>query len=144
MLQGTNGALTMGFIVTMIICTIGFLIYWILSIQRRTLQFGILRAMGLKLKDVIGMLLCEQLLVSGTAILVGILIGGIASKLYVPLLQIVYGTADQIPPFRVSAAREDYLQIYLIVFIMLLFGISILGRLISRININQAIKLGED
>lgn len=144
MLQGTNGALTMGFIITMVICTIGFLIFWILSIQKRTLQFGILRAMGLKLKDVIGMLIWEQVLVSGTSIFAGLIIGGIASKLFIPLLQIVYSSAEQIPPFRVVAHRGDYIKLYIIIFIMLFFAISILGRLISRIKINQAIKLGED
>ena len=47
MFQGTNGILTVGFICILMLCTIGFLIYWILSIQSRTLQFGIFRAMGM-------------------------------------------------------------------------------------------------
>ena len=33
LLQGFNGMLTLGFIITMFICVIGFLIYWILSIN---------------------------------------------------------------------------------------------------------------
>jgi putative ABC transport system permease protein len=43
-LQGTNGSLTLGFISTILITIIGFLMYWILSIMGRALQFGILRA----------------------------------------------------------------------------------------------------
>ena len=38
--QGTNGILTVGFIVVLILCVTGFLIFWILSIQSRALQFG--------------------------------------------------------------------------------------------------------
>ena len=144
MLQGTNGALTLGFIVTMTISTIGFLIYWILSIKQRVLQFGIFRAMGLSVKKLIGMLVCEQILISGTAILIGIIIGGITSDLFVPLLQMVYSAAQQVPPFKVAASREDYIRIYSVVLTMLGIGLSVLGVIISRIKIHQAIKLGED
>ena len=34
--QGTNGVLTIGFIIVLLLCTTGFLIYWIHSIQSRT------------------------------------------------------------------------------------------------------------
>lgn len=36
MLQGTNGILTVGFVIVLLLCTVGFLIYWILSIQSRS------------------------------------------------------------------------------------------------------------
>ena len=56
LLQGMNGMLTLGFIASMLISLLGFLIYWIISIQNRTLMFGILRAMGMSLAKVIGCL----------------------------------------------------------------------------------------
>ena len=144
MLQGMNGMLTLGFIASMVISLIGFLIYWIISIQNRTLQFGILRAMGMSLARVIGMLACEQLLVSGAAILVGIIIGGITGDLFIPLLQIMYSSADQVPPFRIVANRDDYIKIYAVIAFMITTGFLILWRIISKIRIDQAVKLGED
>lgn len=144
MLQGMNGMLTLGFIAAMLISMLGFLIYWIISIQDRILQFGILRAMGLSMFRVIGMLVCEQVLVSGAAILLGIIIGGLAGDLFIPLLQIVYSSADQVPPFRIMASGDDYLKIYGVIGAMLLMGFLILWRIISRIRIDQAVKLGED
>ncbi|HZJ82574.1 MAG TPA: FtsX-like permease family protein [Clostridia bacterium] len=144
MLQGTNGALTLGFVVTMSVSTIGFLIYWILSIRQRVLQFGIFRAMGLSVSKIMGLLAWEQLLISGTAIFIGIVVGGLTSDLFVPLLQIIYSAADQVPPFKVMASGQDYIKIYSVVVLMLVVGISALGILVSRIKIHQAIKLGED
>lgn len=144
MLQGTNGALTMGFVITMLVSTIGFLIYWALSIRSRVLQFGIFRAMGLSMRNIIIMLVNEQLLISGIAVLMGIIIGGLTSDLFIPLLKIAYSVEDLSIPFRVFAYGTDYVKIYSIVGVMLLSGITILGILVSRININQAIKLGED
>ena len=144
MLQGLNGALTLGFIIIMIMCIIGFLIYWILSIKARTLQFGILRAMGMSFREIIGMLFYEQLLVSGVAIIVSIIIGGIASDLFVPLFQSLFNSYDTVPPFSVVPLRSDYIKIYAIVGSMLIICFGILGRIISQIKVSQALKLGED
>lgn len=144
MLQGMNGALTLGFITIMIMCIIGFLIYWILSIKSRTLQFGILRAMGMSYGEIIAMIVYEQILVSGVAIVVAVVIGGIASDLFVPLFQSLYDASERIPPFVVTSLRSDYLKIYAIVLAMLVVGFVVLGRIIKKIKISQALKLGED
>ena len=144
LLQGFNGMLTLGFIITMFICVIGFLIYWILSIKTRTLQFGVFRAMGMSVKNVIGMILCEQGLISLVSILAGVILGGFTSDLFVPMLEMVYSVSEQVPEFVVVASRADYGKIYLIIAFMLLLGIAILSRIIIRTKIDQALKLGED
>lgn len=143
-LQGMNGALTMSFIIIMVMTIIGFLIYWILSIRSRTLQFGILRAMGVTYREIIGIIGYEQLLVSGVSVAMAFLIGRVVSDLFVPLFRSMYRPADQVPPFRVAAAQSDYLKIYILIVLMLGGGFAILGRLIKKININKALKLGED
>ncbi len=144
LLQGFNGMLTLGFIITMFVCVIGFLIYWILSIRTRTLQFGVFRAMGMSVKNVIGMILCEQGLISLVSILAGVVLGGITSDLFVPMLEMVYSVAEQVPEFVVVATRADYGKIYLIIGVMLALGVAILSRIIARTKIDQALKLGED
>jgi putative ABC transport system permease protein len=66
--QGTNGILTVGFVVVLIVCTVGFLIYWILSIRSRELLFGIFRAMGMTMKEILKMLFNEQIFISGISV----------------------------------------------------------------------------
>jgi putative ABC transport system permease protein len=143
-LQGTNGALTLGFIVSMLICAIGFLIYWIMSIQGRILQFGVFRAMGLGRGPLISMMASEQVLVSGSAIVFGILLGYLSSWLYVPLFQLVYSSADQPVPFQVVAAADDTRKILIILAVLLALCFIVLARLILHIRIAQAVKLGEE
>lgn len=143
-LQGMNGGLTLGFIITMIMSIIGFLIYWILSIKSRTLQFGILRAMGMTMGEIIGMLGYEQILVSLVSIAMAFVIGGVTSDIFVPVFQNMYSVSNQIPPFIVSAAASDYIKIYVLIVIMLGGGFAVLGGIIRKININKALKLGED
>jgi len=143
-LQGTNGVLTVGFIVTLLVCFTGFLIYWILSIRARVLQFGVFRAMGLSMRDVIGLLVNEQLFITLTAILIGAGVGEIASRLFVPLIQLSYSAADQVIPLMIVAYRQDYINLYGIITMMIALCLIILGVIISKIKIAQALKLGED
>lgn len=143
-LQGMNGALTLSFVIIMVMAIIGFLIYWILSIKGRTLQFGILRAMGVTFKEIIGIIGYEQILVSGVSIAMAFVIGGIASDMFVPLFRSMYSPVEQVPPFMVTALQSDYIKIYVIIVCMLGGGFAILGSLIKKININKALKLGED
>ena len=143
-LQGMNGALTLGFVVIMLMTVIGFLIYWIISIRSRTLQFGVLRAMGVTFREIIGTLGYEQLLVSVASIAAGFVLGGVASDLFVPMFRTMYDAANQVPPFIVQGDGGDYIKMYIIIAVMLVGGFTILGGIIKKININKALKLGED
>ena len=136
--------LTLGFIITMFICVIGFLIYWVISIRSRTMQFGVLRAMGMPFSGILRMILVEQLLISFVSILVGVFLGGIASDMFVPMLEIMFPIAQQVPSFIVVALRSDYFKVYAVIGAMLVVGIAILARLIARTKMDQALKLGED
>ncbi len=142
-LQGTNGVLTVGFIIVLLVCFTGFLIYWILSIRSRELQFGIFRAMGMSMSSILGMLANEQFWISGVSIAVGTLIGYLASELYVPLIQLGYSAGGAIP-LKVAAEASDYGRLFTIIGIMLIVCIAVLGVTISKIKIAQALKLGED
>ena len=143
-LQSINGVLTLSFIVSLSVCFIGFLLFWILSIERRSFQFGIFRALGISFRSLIGMIILEQLLTSGVAVLFGMIIGNYVSKFFIPLFEPVFNTVNQVPPFRVIFKQSDVLQIYWLVSIMLILGLIILSMLISKINMNQALKLGEE
>ena len=128
--QGTNGILTVGFIVVLM--------------QSRALQFGIFRAMGMSLKEILAGLINEQVFITGFSMLIGGVVGVIASHLYVPLIQISYASYDQPLPLRIASAGSDSLKLFLLIGIAIALCLVILGWIISRIHISQALKLGED
>ena len=142
--QGTNGILTVGFIVVLILCAVGFLIFWILSIRARELQFGIFRAMGMSMREILAMLGNEQLFISGISLVMGAVIGRIAAKLYVPMVQLAYTTEDTVIPLEVVQASADTLRLYLVVGIVVAVCMAAISILIHKIQIAQALKLGED
>lgn len=144
MIKSLNGVLTVGFIVALALCFIGFLMYWILSIRQRTLQFGIYRAMGMRMREILTMLLNEQLCISVLSIAVGAAVGHLAAKLYMPLIQIAYASSDSYLPLRTSVDVSDTLRLLVIVAVMLIVCMAILFTIIRRMKIAQALKLGED
>lgn len=141
---GINGALTLGFIVSLMVSLAGFIIYWILSIHARFFQAGIMMAMGLKLRQLMQMMVWEQIMTSIAPMLLGIVTGGIASRLFVPIFQITYSAAEQVPPFKVIAYLSDYLKVYATLGIMLVLGLSSITYMLSRLEVYKVIKLGED
>lgn len=68
--QGTNSILTAGFIIVLLLCC--RISYWILSIQSRELQFAYFRTMGMSMREILYMLINEQLLISGMSIGAGV------------------------------------------------------------------------
>ena len=142
--QGTNSILTISFIVVLLLCATGFLIYWILSIQSRTLQFGIFRAMGMSKHEIWTMLLNEQFFISGMSILGGVLVGSVSAGLYAPLIQAAYSSADKVIPLEITSRVSDFLRLGGAIGLMVVVCLVVLGMLISKIKIAQALKLGED
>jgi putative ABC transport system permease protein len=142
--QGTNGILTMSFIVILVLCCAGFLIYWILSIRQRELLFGVFRAMGMTKREIIRMLINEQVFSSGLSILTGAGLGILSSWLFVPLVQIFYASTDQAVPLQVQFQAVDMVRLFSVIAVVIIVCMVVLGKLINRIHISQALKLGED
>ncbi|MCR2823028.1 ABC transporter permease [Lederbergia panacisoli] len=144
LLLGLNGTMTLGFLISLLISFIGFLLYWVLTIKSRTLQYGIYRAMGIPMPKLIGILVSEQVLTSGFACILGIIVGGVTSQLFVPLFKLSMNVRDLMPPFTVISDASDEAKIYIFSALMLILGSAILIGFLRKIKIHQAIKLGED
>ncbi len=144
LLQGTNGVLTMGFVVTLILCAVGYLIYWIMSIKERELMFGVLRACGFHKGEVIHMLILEQIFCGIFSILAGIGIGKITSELFVPMLQEAYASRNQAIPMRLITNATDLIRLYGVIALVVLLALLVLLVLVSKMNVTKALKLGEE
>ncbi|WP_270172150.1 ABC transporter permease [Paenibacillus sp. SYP-B4298] len=141
---GVFGILSLGFLVSVIVSLAGYVLYWFFNLSGRVVQFGVLRAMGLSKRQLTGMLLLEQVFTAGLSIGLGILIGRIASVLFLPFLQTADNVATSVPPFRIVFDMRDTMQIYYIVAFMMLTGATMLFLHIRRLRVHQAVKMGEE
>ena len=141
---GVFGILSLGFLVSVIITLTGYILYWFFNLSGRVVQFGVLRAMGLSRRQLTGMLLLEQLFTAGLSIGLGVLIGKIASLLFLPFLQTADNVSGNVPPFHVVFNGKDTAQLYVVVGVMMLAGALLLMLHIRRLRVHQAVKMGEE
>jgi putative ABC transport system permease protein len=141
--QGLLGLLSVGFLASAALTVLGFLFYAFLSFRQRFIQLGMLRALGLSMVQMIGFLGLEQLVLIVTGVAAGTGAGVLASKLFIPFLQVQSGAHPQVPPFRVLVAWDEIFRVYAIFGAMLLVAIAGLAWFLVRLRIAEAVKLGE-
>jgi putative ABC transport system permease protein len=141
--QGPFGLLSVGFLAAAALTVLGFLVYAVVSFQRRFIELGMLRAVGLSVVQMAAFLAGEQI----TLVLVGVGIGSglgvAASNVFIPFLQVGANKAAQVPPFVVQIAWDRLWIIYAVFGAMFLVAVGVLSLLLVRMKLFEAIKLGE-
>lgn len=144
LIQITNGMFTMGFLISMLVCSVGFLIYWIMVMKQREMLFGIYRAMGMRMSEIRTMLINEQIFGSLLSILTGAGVGVISTLLFVRLITLVYLPRKHNIPIRICLYGTDMVKLFALVFLVVIFCGVVLRNLLKNMKIAQALKLGED
>jgi len=140
---GVFGILSVGFIATAALTLLGFLIHSFISFRQRYIEFGVLRAIGLSVGQMIGFLGLEQLALIVTGMTAGTAVGVWASRLFVPFFQVGAGKTANIPPFVVVIAWDDVAAIYAVFGVMLVGAVAGMIWFLLRLRIFEAVKLGE-
>jgi putative ABC transport system permease protein len=141
--QGLFGLLSVGFVSSALLTVLGFLLYALFSFRRRFIEMGMLRAIGLSIRQMTSLLAAELAFLVLLGIGVGTALGVFASRLFVPFLQIGASTQSQYPPFQIQIAWLSIAQIYVLFALLFVVALSSLSALLVRMKIFQAIKLGE-
>ncbi|MCR5847451.1 MAG: ABC transporter permease [Lachnospiraceae bacterium] len=144
LIQITNGMFSIGFIISLMVCAVGFLIYWILTIKERELIYGIYRSMGLTMGEVFRMLIVEQIFSSFFACVAGFGVGMLTTLLFTKLISIVYLPREHNIPLSIICKLQDGGKMGVIVAAVFVVCFIIIYRIIKNMNITKAIKLGED
>jgi putative ABC transport system permease protein len=142
--MGLYGIMSISFYIAVLITVIGYILYTFISLQKRLLQFGVLRAIGLSLQQLAGILSLEQLWSAGIGLIIGTLEGLLISWLFVPYLRTATAMTRKIPPFQVVVSGMDILTIYSILLPILILALAGLALRLARQQIHQAVKLGEE
>ncbi len=142
--QITNGMFTLSFILSLIVCSVGFLLYWVMTLKQRELQFGIYRAMGMRMREVKAMLLNEQIFLSFLPLLAGAGIGIAATAMFVRLISIIYLPQKHNIGVNVYIYQSDMLELAGVLFVAVAVCYVVISRLLKSMKIAQALRLGED
>jgi len=141
--MGFFGILSIGFIVSSVITVLGFMLYTFLSMRSRLLQFGVLRAVGLSLRQLIALLALEQVLSVGMGLAAGTGLGIAATRIFLPFLR-ASGETGSVPPFLIVTDPADISRIFSVLGSLLIAAVIGLAFILIRMKLHQAIKLGEE
>ena len=141
--QGLFGLLSVGFLATGGMSLIGLMAYTLLALRKRSVELGVLRAIGISQQSLRSILTIEQLITIGFSTISGIAVGVITSKMYLPFLKVQAGIYPNTPPFLVQFAQTDTTLIA-VTALILMAGIVFLELwIVQRMRIGEAVKLGE-
>ena len=141
--QGLFGLLSIGFVAAVLLTIVGFFLYIFFSFQRRFVEFGILRSVGLPFRRTIRLLAWELALLMGLGVAWGSLLGITVSTLFIPSLQVGRDPADLVPPYLVEIAWSSLWQVWLLFGLLYVIVLAAVAVLLRRMQLFQAIKLGE-
>jgi putative ABC transport system permease protein len=139
---GLYGMLTAGFIVSLLVMGLGYLLNVGLILQSRAKELGVLRAMGMSTAHVARSLYLEQLILLSGAMITGLLAGRWAGLLYLPVIRRQMGVESL--PIQPVSGPVDYLLIILGAVLALGFGMFSVTLWMRRLAIGKTLRLGED
>lgn len=144
LVQITNGMFTLSFVIALLLCGVGFLIYWVSSIRQRELLFGVYRAMGLSVNHINRMLVNEHIFSTLLSIVAGCIVGMVATFLFTKLFCLIYLPEKHNLPLSIFFEGMDIAKLLLIVLAMIVVCALVLRKLVITLNITQALKMGEE
>lgn len=141
--QGLFGVLSVGFGAAALLTVLGFLLYALLSYQRRFVELGVLRAVGLSAGQMTAFLAAELAFLILMGGLIGTVLGIWISNMFIPYLQVGASPQSQIPPYVVYVAWPAIMRVYALFGALFVVALTTLVVLLRRMKIFQAIKMGE-
>ena len=141
--QGLFGLLSVGFIAATLLTTLGLALYTLFSYQRRVVELGVLRAIGLSTPRMVRLIAWELALLIVMGVGLGSVLGLAVSQLFIPSLQVGVTSLEQIPQMVVEISWGAISQIYILFAVLFVLSFSVLAVILMRMRLFMAIKLGE-
>lgn len=147
------GVLNLGTIVALLLAVIGDLLVSWMSAYTRLTNFALLRALGIKPRQLVGMLFWEQVIVYATALLLGIGFGILLIFSVIPVLTFTTGNStlsnQQFFALQTALATQIVVPPSLPLLLIALMGICGLALMVmmwvtSQVVLGQVLRLNED
>jgi putative ABC transport system permease protein len=141
--QGLFGVLTAGFLAAIVLTTVGFVLYAVLSFRRRAIELGVLRTLGLSSGQMALYLILAQLALVIAGTLAGSAAGVLAGRLFIPFFQMSGELVSAVPAFSVQIAWQELIVVYAALGMALAVALAATLLFLRRLRAFEVIKLGE-
>lgn len=139
---GLRSVTMISYLIALFLSVIGFSSYTFLSSKSREVHFGVLRSLGMSIKQLYGMLFIEQAFLIIAGLTIGLILGLVINLIVLPGLPISLSEQPPIPPFLPHMNWGSILTLYaaMIAVFILVLGISAL--LLWRARIHEVLRIG--
>ena len=139
---GIFGTLTVGFVAATIMAMLALLIHSYASMQERLYQFGVMRAIGLRHRQVVGQVALEYAVLTAFGACVGAVIGLVTAEVFAPFFRIPDAAGAPPPPLIPLIEQEATVQFALaFALLMILAEVIVLLYALSR-RLFDALRIG--
>ena len=139
--QGLIGIFSVGFLAVTLLAVLGFFLHASNSMQRRTVELGVLRTLGISAWQVVGYLTWEMLFLMVCGLGVGAALGVLGSRLWIPYYRVGGGALSAILPLQVEIAWPAIVGFCALFGLLLLVLLGLAIGMLRRLRLSQAIKL---
>ena len=122
---GVFGTLSISFLAASVMAALGLLTYSYASLQERLYHFAMLRAMGLRRRQIVAQVVLEYTVLTAYGAVGGVIGGTLAAQIFVPFFSVSGQPGAPLPPLLPVIIQEE-----IIPFAVLFAGIMILLELV--------------
>ncbi len=139
-----SAAFSLDFAIAALLSVLGFVVFFYLIARQRGFEFGVLRAIGLSLRQLAMSLGWEQLILLLLAFLLGVPLGVIVASLVIPGLSVDTFGNPLVPPFSAALHLQSAWQQGM--FLSLCMGASLIASILifHRLRVQEVLRLGEE
>ncbi|HZU76966.1 MAG TPA: ABC transporter permease, partial [Dehalococcoidia bacterium] len=138
-----EGILFLSFAAVLVLAALGFAVYSYLTAQGRTLEFAVLRTMGLSHAQIAVVVAFEQAFVVATGIIAGTILGLPLSRVMIGFMGITETGDKVVPPMVGSVSWQAAAGAYAGLALVLIAVVASLVLLYGRLSVSRALRMGE-
>ncbi|MCX8277252.1 MAG: FtsX-like permease family protein [Dehalococcoidia bacterium] len=140
---GWRALLGIAFFTVLIVSAIGFLVHAKVSFDGRRTELALLRTIGLSMKQMLFLVVLEQVMVIGVAVALGILMGARMGSTIMPYLASSGENAVVVPPMAVKIDWLGFGITFGLLGVVFLVVIGLILISVYRMSIHRIMRMGE-
>ncbi|MFI0899684.1 FtsX-like permease family protein [Streptomyces sp. NPDC020983] len=142
--HGTRAALLLALVLAPAFAVIGFTLHTAMSARSRRGEFALLRALGVRRRQLAALLWTEQLGLALLAVVVGSALGALLATVITPLVSVDATGAPMVPDVLVTVPWPEITAVALGTALLIVAVVTALARVFARVDLVRVLRAGDD
>lgn len=141
---GTRAALLLCLVLAPAFAVIGFTLHTAMSARLRRREFALLRALGVRRRQLAALLWTEQLWIALLALLLGTVLGAALAVVIMPLVTVDDSGGPVRPPLLPEVPYREVALVALLTAALITAVVTLLSRALARVDLVRVLRAGDE